>query len=306
MITFKQFDIKNYRSNLVVTDQNLAKIYGFHGDNLFVLPAGERAKTFHWAQKLCRWFVDKGLQKDGLVVAVGGGSVGDTVGFAASIYKRSVKLLHVPTTLLAQIDSSIGGKTALNVGLVKNAVGTFYTADTLVDVAFLDTLPKKQWTSAQGEVLKYRMLSNKIDDVFLKGNWAEIIKSCANYKQEICNVDPFDKDQRKILNFGHTIGHAMELSKRMPHGEAVANGLYYELALAFQLGLCPKNYADKWRGEVTKLFHIRPLTKEILALTLHDKKNCNGLVGFVLPTADGFVFQNLTLQQLDNLLVNKQ
>ena len=305
MITYQKFDVNKYSHCLIVTDSNLQGLYGFCGDNVFTLPAGERAKAFHYAQKLCRWFLEKGLNKDGTVVAVGGGSVGDTVGFAASIYKRGVTLLHVPTTLIAQIDSSIGGKTALNLGSVKNAVGTFYNADTLIDTEFLRTLPQRQWQSGQGELLKYRMLSAHVDEVFLQGNVTEVIKACAEYKQAVCLADPFDRDQRKVLNFGHTVGHAMELTCRMSHGEAVCNGMYYEIILAQKLGLCTQSYAEKWQKEIEKLFAVRHLTREILQNTQHDKKNTDGCITCVLPSGNGFVLRNFTLQQLENLLLDQ-
>jgi len=304
MVTFQKFDINQYSDSLVVTDKNLAKIYGYGGANVFVLPAGERAKTFANAQKLCKWFLDKGLAKDGAVVAVGGGCVGDTVGFAASVYKRGVKLLHVPTTLIAQIDSGIGGKTALNLGSVKNAVGTFYNADTLIDTAFLDTLPQAERTNGQGELLKYRMLSAEIDNAFHGGNLQDIIKACADYKQQICQIDPMDKSTRHLLNFGHTVGHALELSCKLSHGEAVANGLYYETALACKLGLCNRSYADKWQSEVARLFSVRSLTREILSVASHDKKNSSGMVCCVLPTGGDFVLRNFTLQQFTELLLS--
>ncbi|MCM1289794.1 MAG: 3-dehydroquinate synthase [Corallococcus sp.] len=305
MITYKKFHVEKYSDSLIVTDVNLSEMYGFKGENVFVLSAGEDAKTFDCARQLCEWFLQKSLQKDGTVVAVGGGSVGDVAGFAASVYKRGVKLLHVPTTLLAQIDSSIGGKTAINVGSVKNAVGTFYQADTLIDASFLDTLPNNEWNNGLGELLKYRMLSEDIDETYLKGDMGITVEICSDYKQQICSRDPFDGNLRKLLNFGHTIGHAMELNCGIPHGEAVANGLYYETALAQKLGLCGKKYANKWQNEITQLFAVRPLTRDILAATVHDKKNSDGLICCVLPTEDdNFVLRNFTLQQLEEALLS--
>lgn len=304
MVTFQKFDINQYSDALIVTDANLAKLYGFGGENVFILPVGERAKTFAVVQKLCKWFLDKDLQKDGMIVSVGGGCVGDATGFAASIYKRGVKLLHVPTTLIAQIDSSIGGKTALNIGSVKNAVGTFYNADTLIDTAFLNTLPKARWKNGQGELLKYRMLSAEIDDVFYGGNFDEIVKACADYKQQICLRDPLDENVRRLLNFGHTVGHALELTYKLPHGEAVANGLYYETALSQRLGLCDVTYAKKWQSEVAKLFTVRPLTREILSVARHDKKNSDGLICCVLPAGGDFVLRNFTLRQFTDILLS--
>lgn len=302
MITFKKFNFQNYKDCFVVTDATLQKLYDITGDNVFVLPCGEKAKKMFYVQKLCGWLLAKGAQKDCTLVAVGGGSVGDVVGFTASVYKRGVKLLHVPTTLLAQIDSSIGGKTAVDLNGVKNAVGTFYKADTLVDVSFLSTLPKKQWKNGQGELLKYRMLSAEIDQIALGGNILQTVKACANYKQKICRADPLDKNQRHILNFGHTIGHALELSCNISHGEAVANGLFYETLLSHKLGLVENAYVEKWQNQVKNLFEIHPFTPQILQLTLQDKKNVNGEVCFVLPTTDGFCTKFIPFKQLLLLL----
>ena len=144
MIWVENFDLTKYSNCLVVTDVNLAELYNVVGDNVFVLPAGEKAKDFAWAKKLCSWFLSKNLDKKGTVVAVGGGSVGDVAGFAASIYKRGVKVIQVPTTLLSMVDSAIGGKTAVNLDGVKNAVGTIIEVDTLIDTRFLQTLSAEQ------------------------------------------------------------------------------------------------------------------------------------------------------------------
>ncbi len=286
----------------MVTDVTLSKLYGLSGDNVFLLPCGEKAKKMLYVQKMCSWLLKKGAQKDCTLVAVGGGSVGDVVGFTASVYKRGVKLLHVPTTLLAQIDSSIGGKTAVDLDGVKNAIGTFYKADTLIDVSFLRTLPKKQWKNGQGEVLKYRMLSADIDKIAESGDILQTVKACANYKRQICRLDPTDKNQRHLLNFGHTIGHAMELSYNISHGEAVANGLFYETLLAHKLGLVQSTYVEKWQNQVKNLFEIHVLSPQILQLTLQDKKNVNGEICFVLPTTEGFCTKFLLMGQLIQLL----
>ena len=297
-ITFEKFDLTKYRTCPIVTDGKIAKLYGISGDNVYLLPRGEKAKSFKYAEQLCRWFLSLNLNKSDQVVAVGGGSVGDAVGFAASIYKRGVRLLHVPTTLLAQIDSSIGGKTALNLDGVKNAVGSYHFADTLIDVDFLKTLDKKQLTSGYGELLKYRMLSDGIDRVYQEGDLTQTVQACVKYKQQLCDVDPYCQNERNKLNFGHTIGHAMELTYGLPHGIAVANGIYYETLLAVNLGICSRDYAAKWIAEAKK-FTILPLTDEILSLTLSDKKNACGKVSFVLPEA--FERASLTLEKLEEL-----
>lgn len=295
------FNIQNYTNCLVVTDEKIAKLYNVYGENVYYIPQGEQAKNFQTVQDLCRWFLQRNLKRNQTVVAVGGGSVGDTVGFACSTFKRGVKLLHVPTTLLAMVDSAIGGKTAIDLDGVKNAVGTFYQGDVLIDVRFLSTLDNTQMQNGMGEITKYRMLNPQIDDAFLHDDLQKVIDKCANYKQSICDVDPFDKNVRQKLNFGHTIGHAMELSLNLPHGLAVLNGIYYETILAQKLELCTMNYATKWTSEVTKLANISPLTDDILNNTLQDKKNDNDLVTFVLPC--DFLRTQLSLDHLKQLLL---
>lgn len=303
-VTFQKFHFANYKHNLVVTDDKVANLYHIVGDNVYLLPQGERAKSFEHVEALCKWFLSKRLAPNDTVVAVGGGSVGDAVGFATSIYKRGVNVLHVPTTLIAQIDSSIGGKTAINLDGIKNAVGTFHFGDTLIDFDFLNTLDDVQMASGWGEILKYVMIDEHVRLAYDDGKGAlkDIICACVNCKQHLCHLDPFDKDARRVLNFGHTVGHAMELAYDIPHGKAVANGIYYETLMAAKLEICDKAYADKWTGVISRNFTIYPLTKEILALALQDKKNACGKVCFVLP--DVFNQTYLTLDEIEELLLN--
>lgn len=304
MITFAPFNLYNYANCLIVTDAKVATLYNISGDNVYLLPRGEKAKSFYHVKKLCSWFLSHNLTKSDTVVAVGGGSIGDAVGFATSIYKRGARLLHVPTTLLAQIDSSIGGKTAIDLDGVKNAVGTIYQADTLIDVKFLSTLNKRQLLNGYGELLKYRMLSADIDNAYLKhgANAVETICACVEFKQNLCNIDPFDKLERRVLNFGHTIGHAMELYYNIPHGVAVANGIYYETLLACKLGLCSNDYANKWMTETRNQFNIFSLNQQILQLTLSDKKNDDKGICFVAPESFNQVF--LSLDQLHKYILD--
>ncbi|MCM1194876.1 MAG: 3-dehydroquinate synthase [Corallococcus sp.] len=300
MITYRKFVLSEYSDCLIVTDGNIARLYGIKGDNVYILPQGEKAKCFAEAEKLCKWFLLKKLPRSGTVVAVGGGSIGDAAGFAASIYKRGTSLIHVPTTLVAQIDSSIGGKTAVDLDGVKNAVGTFYNADTVIDFDFLRTLNAEQLNDGYGELIKYRMLSEEISAIPVD-NTEAVIKACVSYKEEICKRDPYDSNERRLLNFGHTIGHAMELCLGISHGKAVANGLYYETLLAFKAGKCPQDYCRKWRSEISEKFRIYPLTEEILNYTVNDKKNAFGKVAFILPHE--FAFTEMPLDVVKSLLL---
>ena len=301
MIVYQKFNISDFSDCLIVTDGHVGELYGIKGGNVYYLPRGESAKSFENIEKLCSWFLSRNLERRGRVIAFGGGSVGDTVGFAASVYKRGVALTHVPTTLVAQIDSSIGGKTAIDLDGVKNAVGTFYNADTLIAVRFLRTLSQEQILCGQGELLKYRMLSSEIDGVFAKGNIENTVRACAEYKSSVCAADPHDNGIRHKLNFGHTIGHALELSCGLTHGEAVANGIYYATDLAYKLGKCGKTYRNEWTDKVKALFNIIPLSREILRLTVHDKKNGNGKISFILPPDFGETA--FTMEQLISLLL---
>ena len=303
-VTFEKFDISKFTNCPIVTDSNVAKLYNISGDNVFLLPRGEQAKCFKCVEQLCSWLLSRNVKSNDTVVAIGGGSIGDTVGFATSIYKRGVNVLHVPTTYLAQIDSSLGGKTAINLDGVKNAVGTFHYGDTLIDVDFLKTLDEEQLLNGQGELLKYRMLSSDVDCVYKggKGQLTDVIHACVRYKLSICERAPFDKGIRSMLNFGHTIGHALELSHGIAHGVAVANGIYYETLLAARLNVCSHEYADKWMQEVKRQFTIYPLTAKTLRLTACDKKNDKNKVCFVLPTTFAKVY--CTIEQVEELLLN--
>ena len=297
------FNLNNYKDCLIVTDGKLSLLYKIEGSNVFIIPRGEDAKNFYTVQEICSWFLDKNLRKNQTVVAIGGGSVGDTVGFACSIYKRGVNLLHIPTTLLAMVDSSIGGKTAINHNFVKNAIGTFHQGDVLMDFDFLSTLDEEHIQNGMGEILKYRMLTHQVEDVFQTSSLNEVIWACANYKQVVCEMDLFDEGFRQRLNFGHTIGHAMELDLHIPHGLAVLNGIYYETLLAYKLGLCDKDYLTKWQGEVTKLVDgCLTLTESILDNTIHDKKNQSELITFRLPSK--FESVQLPLSEVKRLLLD--
>ncbi len=310
MITFDKVNLASYANSIIVTDKNVARIYNLQGKNVYVLPAGERAKSFANAQKLCEFFLAHNLQKNDTVVAVGGGTVGDVTGFACSIFKRGTKLLHIPTTLIAQTDSSIGGKTAINLCGVKNAVGTYYVGDTVIDVGFLKTLPSRELLSGYGEVLKYRMLSQQIDDIFANcnGNFCDekLVTACALFKQRVTESDPTDNGDRKMLNAGHTLGHALELSQKLSHGEAVACGLYYELVLAQKLGIASKSFAEKWQDELQRSFCIEPLTENVLNLVVNDKKNVDGKIAFAFVGDNGVCYKQLQLTDLQKLLFEQE
>ena len=302
MITIQSFNLSNYTNDLVVTDQTLSQLYNIAGDNVFVLPCGEQAKDFAWAQKLCSWFLHKNLPRNGRIVAVGGGSVGDVAGFSASIYKRGVKVLQVPTTLLAMVDSAIGGKTAINLDGVKNAVGTIIDVDTLIDTRFLQTLSSDQIADGFGEIEKYRLLDEQI--ACYQGDLDGLIALCANYKQRVVQSDLYDRGARQRLNLGHTVAHGLELTYGISHGQAVKYGLYHEMALAVALGVYDKAKFEDWSGKMQLDISQYPITDAVLQAMQKDKKNHNGLVVFVLPTNNFETYQtDLTIEEVKKYVV---
>lgn len=288
MITYGKFDKAQYRNSFVVTDSTVAQLYKLEGDNVFVLPQGEQSKSFVYAEKLCCWLLQHQADKSDTLVAVGGGCVGDIAGFVASVYKRGMKLLYVPTTLLAMVDSAIGGKTAINLNGIKNAVGTFADGNTFIDIGFLNTLPQQAIASGIGEIKKYCMLSEKVYKLYCKEKptTEAIIKVCAEYKESVVKQDKYDTNVRRKLNLGHTVAHALELKQNLPHGIAVEYGLTAELNLAVSLGLTSADYCNKLVSKL-QLPNVPYKLKEYIQYMQQDKKNTKGGVTFCLPT-DGF------------------
>lgn len=202
----------------------------------FTIGAGEEAKTLATVETLCRAFSRFGMTRDDVVVAVGGGVVTDTAGLAAALYHRGVAVVHVPTTLLAQIDAAIGGKTGVNLPEGKNLVGAFWQpAAVLCDTDVLDRLPAREYVSGLGEMAKYHFLGGAgLADLPLP----ERVARCVALKAEFVTADEREGDRRALLNYGHTLAHALEIDGGFDvrHGEAVAIGLVFAARLAHALG----------------------------------------------------------------------
>ena len=227
------------RRVLVVTDSDVPEIYAQTVANQCTSPvictveSGESSKSIETFEKLLRIMLENGFSRKDCVVAVGGGVVGDLSGFAASAYMRGIDFYNIPTTLLSQIDSSIGGKTAINFGGIKNIVGAFYQPKkVLIDPELLKSLPDRQISNGLAEAIKVALTSDKeLFDIFenkdIKENIDEIIVRSLNIKKSVVEQDEKESGIRKILNFGHTIGHGIESSNTqgLYHGECVALGL---------------------------------------------------------------------------------
>lgn len=215
--------------------------------DVFLVPAGEGAKTLAQVEELCRGFADIGLSRSDAVVAVGGGVVSDLAGFAAAVFHRGVPYVTVATTLLAQVDAAIGGKTGVNLPQGKNLVGAFWQPSAVIcDVDVLSTLPAREWASGRGEMAKYAFLGESLPGVpgmsLLDLALEEQVARCVAIKAAVVASDERESDRRMVLNYGHTLAHALEAAAFGPdarwdlrHGEAVAVGLIFAALLAKRL-----------------------------------------------------------------------
>ena len=249
------------QKNFVLTDSNVYAIYPaffkkyFKDCEIFALSAGEENKSLENLCKILGEMVKAGLHRTSKLFAVGGGVIGDIGGLAAATYMRGISLVQIPTTLLAQIDSSVGGKTAVDYMGVKNVVGAFYQpSEVLIEPAFLSTLPSREVKCGVGEIVKYagingeiyRSLSQnkeKIKALDLK-YFKELIPLCVRHKAAVVEMDEWETGERKALNVGHTTGHAIELFYGLSHGESVLYGMALETLIAVEKGVCEKEYGE--------------------------------------------------------------
>ncbi|MDR2088268.1 MAG: 3-dehydroquinate synthase, partial [Clostridiales Family XIII bacterium] len=247
-------------------------------------------------------FAEMRLRRDGLVIAFGGGVIGDLAGFAAATWMRGVRLVQVPTTLLAQVDSSVGGKTAVNTGAGKNLAGVFYQPSfVLADTALLATLPAREFRCGMAEVIKYGAIrSARLFESLHAVPSAEALRdtvgACCAVKADIVERDEFDTGERMLLNFGHSFGHAIEKLggfRRYNHGEAVAMGMALAAEAGERMGLTARGSADALR-EVLAVHGLETdcpyAPAELLPQMELDKKNSDGAVRLVLLAAPGEAF----------------
>ena len=273
-----------------------------------VLPDGERAKSMRSVSAILDSLVTARFERGSVLVALGGGVIGDLTGFAASIYMRGIPFVQVPTTLVAQVDSSVGGKTGVNHPLGKNLIGTFFQPClVLVDPDTLRTLPPREWVAGLAEVIKYGVIADETFFAYLEQHMDRLLKldaepvghviarSC-EIKASVVERDERESDLRRILNYGHTIGHALESLggyRKLIHGEAVAIGMVQEADLARHLGLCAPDVVERQRTLVRRagLPDALPETTfgRLWAAMQHDKKVVQGRVYCVLPERIGRV-----------------
>jgi 3-dehydroquinate synthase len=276
-----------------------------------ILPPGEGTKNWAELEKLCDQLLDHEIERSEAIVALGGGVIGDLTGFAASIVKRGCTVIQIPTTLLAQVDSSVGGKTAINTRAGKNLVGAFYQpALVLIDPDTLDTLPPREVRAGYAEVVKYGLIDDPDFFAWCESNGAALIAGDAtalayaiatsvSAKARIVGADERETSgTRALLNLGHTFGHALEaetgFSDRLLHGEGVAAGMAIAFRYSVARGLCPQEDADRVSAHLIAVglpTGARPATNasgETLAAHMaHDKKRDGGTVPFLLARGIG-------------------
>ncbi len=261
------------QKNFVLTDSNVFSLYSawfeiwFSGTEIFVLEAGEEYKNFHSLYAILEKMTEAGLHRTSRLFAVGGGVVGDIGGLAAALYMRGISCVQIPTTLLAQVDSSVGGKTAVDLGGVKNVVGAFYQPqEVLVDPTFLKTLPQREIKCGVGEIVKYAALNGEIFDLLEENTdkltelsfLETLIVACIRHKANVVQVDEKENGERRSLNVGHTTGHAIELASGLSHGESVLYGMRFETLMAMQYGVCEKAYGERLLAIVDKAIAQAP------------------------------------------------
>jgi 5-deoxy-5-amino-3-dehydroquinate synthase len=271
----------------------------------FEVPDGEAAKSLGVVEVLCRGFARAGLARSDVVIAVGGGVVTDLAGFAAAAYHRGTAYANVATTLLGQVDAAIGGKTGVNLPEGKNLVGAFWQPRVVIcDTEVLATLPPREWASGRGEMAKYALLAGGPasgagpDPSLLELPLSEQVAVCAGMKADVVASDEREGDRRMVLNYGHTLAHALEATAFAPdsgldlrHGEAVAVGLMFAALLAHRLGRIDDHRVEAHR-RVLSAFDLSPLMPEqadpdrLVAIMARDKKARHDL-SFVLDGRDG-------------------
>ena len=316
----KNIDLSKYSKVIILTEKKIYKLWKNKIDNaikydtLIQVDSGEKMKNIDTAKDILQKIIRIGADRKSLLINIGGGMITDLGGFVASIYMRGIDYINCPTTLLSMVDASIGGKNGVNFEETKNIIGCFgHPKMVIIDIEFLKTLEKRELMSAYGEIIKHSIILDKtyfkmlekytenfknIEEIY-KTNLLNIIQKSLNIKKYIVEKDFKEKNIRKLLNFGHTIGHAIEamsLNTKTPllHGEAVIIGMIIESKIAVKIGLLSqkeyeknKNLIEKYGFEwlIRKKFDFS--LKESIKLMKKDKKNQNGEIKMVLPTKIG-------------------
>ncbi|WP_297132913.1 3-dehydroquinate synthase [Terrisporobacter sp.] len=304
---------KKYDAYFVICDYNTYnyQLYNMmthlHGSYIYeyIINPGEDSKSLEDYERIITYCKKVNLSRKSLIIALGGGVVGDLAGFVAATYMRGIDYVQIPTSLLAQVDSSIGGKTGINLGNSKNIIGAFHQPKmTFINVESLKTLPEKEYLSGMGEVIKYALIKDYDLLNYLIDNYEDIldiktstminmVRRCAQIKADIVNEDEKEGGLRRILNLGHTFAHGIEKLCNISHGEAVTIGINMAFKLSLRKNLIEPEYYNKFL-ELCEKFQL-PLNfnyedeKEIFNIMKNDKKNSFNKINLVLPVGKGNV-----------------
>lgn len=291
-----------------------ARVHGLYGKRVeqsfrragyrvsrFLIGDSERSKSLRTAEGAWSFLISNRFERSDIVVALGGGVVGDLAGFVAASYLRGVRYVQIPTTLLAQIDSSVGGKTAVNHALGKNLIGAFHQpAAVIIDPRVLESLPPREFQAGMYEALKYGIIrdASLAESIvaFDPANLSDLIARCCQIKADVVASDERESGLRQILNFGHTIGHALETVtryRRLKHGEAVGYGMKAASLIAMKVGILAEKENQRIAESVDSLGRLPRISdlnaSEVAAAVSHDKKVTGGRPTFVLPERTGSV-----------------
>ncbi len=292
----------------VISDRNVWSFYGcalcdqLRAEDFrvvsYIFSAGEGNKNADTFLRILNFLAENGLKRSDCIVALGGGVVGDLAGFAAACYLRGIPYVQVPTSLLAMVDSSVGGKTAIDLQAGKNLAGAFYQPSlVLCDTDMLATLPPKVFRDGCAEIIKYGILYDEALFSHLEEKGPEfdpeaVISRCIELKRDVVALDEFDTGERRKLNLGHTFGHAIERASRytVTHGQAVAIGMAMAARAACKAGICDTAHQQRILA-LTESFGL-PVSTDISPAVLHviackDKKNTGGFVNVILPRSIG-------------------
>jgi 3-dehydroquinate synthase len=294
---------KGYDSVYILCDSNTYEhcypLVSAVSDRVIVIPAGESHKQLRLIETIVEQLVGFGAKQNHLLINLGGGVLTDIGGFAASIYRRGMKFVNVPTSLMGMADAAIGGKNGVDHQHLKNYIGTFYLPEMVfISTEFLATLPYSEFQSAWAEIIKTGSIldAGLFKMIEMEAELDGILKRCAECKQSVVQLDLYDQSNRQLLNFGHTIGHAYEsyyLSIAQPvlHGIAVAKGMIAEIAIALSLGVISADDADRIQKLILTKMGVEPITEQeweqIKTLLWADKKNTGTDITFSLPIAVG-------------------
>ncbi|MDI9320784.1 MAG: 3-dehydroquinate synthase [Phycisphaerales bacterium] len=290
--------------SIIIIDENINRFYGhlFTEYRVLIIESGEEVKTWETIRLLAEKLVQFEAHKTSVLIGIGGGVICDITGFLASIYMRGISFAFVPTTLLAMVDASVGGKNGVNVGFSKNMLGTINQPKfILFDTAFLETLPEQEWSNGFAEIIKYACIGNPhLFEQLAHGTPASfqtkpksltlLIDTCVQQKNNIVLADEQEKNLRKTLNFGHTAGHAFETLYHLPHGQAVALGMVVALIASEQTLQLEKDVRQKLLLLLQQYdlpYQLKIDVAKVMQTLKHDKKRNNELVDFILLQSIG-------------------